>query len=149
MKKHPPQLDNPPTRILLDVTNYAANVFAGMSDEPVGKPESKKAIGIVNIYGISKPAGWAFRVSAYPNGTKLPKAFLRTDTLIPIAEMSIHQSQMAAVLTVLNDADAAHAVYDTDTDGTIYADVQGEFKKSAKPALKPRVNESTLPISDS
>lgn len=100
------------------------------------KPESKKAIGIVNLNGSSKPPGWAFRVSAYPNGTKLPKPFLRLDNLIPIAEMSIHQSQMASVLAVLNDADTAHAVYDTNTDGTTYADVQGEFKKRPKSVQK-------------
>ena len=132
MKKKTTQPENLPTRILLHVSSYAANVLAGKSDEPVVKPESKKAIGIVNLNGSSNPPGWAFRVSAYPNGTKLPKPFLRPDGLSPIAEMSIHQSQMASVLAVLNDADTAHAVYDTNEDGTTYADVQGEFKKRSK-----------------
>ncbi len=135
MKKKAAPPESLPARILLHVLSYGANVLACLRDEPITNPQSKKAIGIVNLNGTSQPPGWAFRVSVYPNGTKLPKPFLRTDSLIPVAEMSVHQSQMAAILAVLNDADTAHAVFELNPEGSdppFYVDVHGEFKKRPK-----------------
>ncbi|MCX6855596.1 MAG: hypothetical protein NTV80_11915 [Verrucomicrobia bacterium] len=120
---------SPPLRILLGVTDYTLKVYAGMSDAPAPQRDIKYATGVITVQGTSKPAGWEFWIYVFPNGTKGLKAFLHETS--KRVEMDIHQSQAASVMTLLSGSKAAYAVYDTDKNGNIYADVEAEFRRPA------------------
>jgi len=130
---------DPSIKILLDITHYGVNLISGRSSI-ASNHKMDKSMAHVSLEGASKPPGWTFHVYAYPDGTPLYPAFVREAE--GKIEMCINHSQLAPLLTLLQSAAGAHALYRVDN-GEVYADVHGEWDRPKLTAQE--VKKATTP----
>ena len=129
----------PSVKIVLDISHYGVNLISGRSSI-ASDHKMDKSMAHLSLEGASKPPGWSFQVYAYPDGTPLYPAFVREAE--GKVEMCINHSQLASMLTLLQTAAAAHALYRVD-DGQVYADVHGEFNHAPLRAGKAKKATAT------
>lgn len=120
-----------PESIKLKVCSYTLNVHACLVDLPLYHPVIQDAKALIEIYGKSEPQGWAFWIYVYPDGSTLIPAFLR-ETCRRV-EMSVHQSQLAAIMAVLSDSNESEAGYDATHQGPATSVVTGTFSRPPMP----------------
>ncbi|MCP5544807.1 MAG: hypothetical protein H7A49_12970 [Akkermansiaceae bacterium] len=125
----PPADTDPDEKITLQVTRYGVNIYAGKIMEPQSDTHGK-AVGYLTLNGESKPPGYEFRISVFPDGSKIgtPRVVHGSKKV----ELSINQSQLAGTMDILRNASEAYALYRIDG-GVVHADVHGNYCRTNSP----------------